>query len=418
MAASRGTSRDNEHAGGSSAVGARRPESERRRPFLRCAQPCTIAVLLLSYSPLGRLAAAGAASARSSSSAASASASASASPSRRRGGVPARYLPQSRRHRRSRDIRRTFYFCDDDDDDDEEEEEDDDDAAAFAFCLGKKIGLVPRGGAEVAEDDEYGDEEEYEDYEDADEATEDAETAGDADVDVDVDVADAEEDDGGEDEADEEGSEGEAESESPAVAEDDTPSAEAEADDGAQEGSEATADDEEEEEEKGAETASADEGEYAPSAAHRREARTLRTVGKELHDSGNLADAASTFRRAAEELDLAIGLLSQLDAASTALTEVTEEGTEIHRRAAHASELDELSDERATCVLHEALCRLKLGDHAGCVESCTDVLGDGVRVVPLDGEDTFDGESDTDDDSERPPATAVAAVMRVTTVPE
>ena len=84
-----------------------------------------------------------------------------------------------------------------------------------------------------------------------------------------------------------------------------------------------------------------------------------RAEGKELHDAGNLSEAAAAFHAAATLLDEAIEVQQIAD-----------------------SEADEsVSLERATCRLHEALCLLKDGRPEECIAACSDVLQDGVRVV-------------------------------------
>ncbi|EJK47093.1 hypothetical protein THAOC_34211, partial [Thalassiosira oceanica] len=84
-----------------------------------------------------------------------------------------------------------------------------------------------------------------------------------------------------------------------------------------------------------------------------------RAEGKELHDAGNLSEAAAAFHAAATLLDEAIEVQQIADAEA--------DGS--------------VSLERATCRLHEALCLLKDGRPEECIAACSDVLQDGVRVV-------------------------------------
>lgn len=97
----------------------------------------------------------------------------------------------------------------------------------------------------------------------------------------------------------------------------------------------------------------------------RASASNKRALGKTHHDNGNLKDAAVSFREAAMFLDEALGVLSPSDGDNKEDAE------------------NAIVVERATCRLHEALCLLKDGRPVDCVEACTDVLEDGVTVVPL-----------------------------------
>ncbi|VEU34486.1 unnamed protein product [Pseudo-nitzschia multistriata] len=71
-------------------------------------------------------------------------------------------------------------------------------------------------------------------------------------------------------------------------------------------------------------------------------ATALRLEGKECHDGGDFVGAAEIFRKAADTLG---------DGSSA-------------------------TEDYATCRLHQALCHLKSGDYPGCIDACTDVLGD------------------------------------------
>uniref|UniRef100_A0A7S4R8W9 Uncharacterized protein n=1 Tax=Ditylum brightwellii TaxID=49249 RepID=A0A7S4R8W9_9STRA len=113
----------------------------------------------------------------------------------------------------------------------------------------------------------------------------------------------------------------------------------------------------------------------------RSEASNLRILGKQHHDSGELSEAASTFREAATVLQCAME--RHLDTSKTT-----------------DSEQRELVEEYATCRLHEALCHLKAGEFTSCVESCTDVLEDGVQVAVVEDESESEEEEESDDDDE------------------
>jgi hypothetical protein len=87
-------------------------------------------------------------------------------------------------------------------------------------------------------------------------------------------------------------------------------------------------------------------------------ATAMRLQGKGLHDQGDFVKAAELFQAAADSL---LGGSSD-DAAAARMTE-----------------------EYATCRLHQALCHLKSDRYELCIEACTDVLQDG------DGQDNDDG---------------------------
>lgn len=99
-----------------------------------------------------------------------------------------------------------------------------------------------------------------------------------------------------------------------------------------------------------------------------------RAEGKTLHDAGSLSEAAEAFRDAASFLDEALDIPSGEEEADMAV-------------------------ERATCRLHEALCLLKDGRPGECVVACSDVLGDGVTVEPLEEGEVVDGASESADAS-------------------
>lgn len=84
------------------------------------------------------------------------------------------------------------------------------------------------------------------------------------------------------------------------------------------------------------------------------QASSLRVTGKELHDQGNFAEAAVSFGAAA---DILTPLLQQ--------------------------EEEDLTEEFATCRLHEALCRLKAEEFEEASTACSEVLGlHGDSVAP------------------------------------
>jgi len=122
----------------------------------------------------------------------------------------------------------------------------------------------------------------------------------------------------------------------------------------------------------------------------------LRTQGKDFHDAGDWESAARTFRTAASHLDNSLLFATEPD----------------------------IQEEAATCRLHEALCRLKLGDFSGCVTACTEVLDDGIQIIPLvesqaatdtdaDADANADIESSSDEEQEKGNHTHM--VVRLTT---
>lgn len=76
-------------------------------------------------------------------------------------------------------------------------------------------------------------------------------------------------------------------------------------------------------------------------------AATLRLQGKEFHDSGDFVQAALFFQQAADTL---------------------------------GQDQGDLSEDYATCRLHQALCHLKNEDFAECVDACTNVLEYGLST--------------------------------------
>ena len=78
-------------------------------------------------------------------------------------------------------------------------------------------------------------------------------------------------------------------------------------------------------------------------------ATALRLEGKEYHDQGDFVKAAEVFQKAADTL------LNGDDESSESLR---------------------MSEDYATCRLHQALCNLKSENYELCIEACTDVLQD------------------------------------------
>lgn len=107
-------------------------------------------------------------------------------------------------------------------------------------------------------------------------------------------------------------------------------------------------------------------------------ASQLRVKGKEFHDAGDFDQASETFQRAAIELEVVISILKK----NTSIGVYADD--ELSKR---------LTEERATCRLHEALCHLKNKKYAESIASCTFVLMDGVEVIEVDAD------ADIDDDS-------------------
>ena len=92
-----------------------------------------------------------------------------------------------------------------------------------------------------------------------------------------------------------------------------------------------------------------DEDSLSSSSSNRTEIATaLRLEGKKHHDEGDFVGAAKVFRKAADTL-------------------LTGGGD---------SSPPGLSEDYATCRLHQALCNLKSGDYELCIEACTEVLRD------------------------------------------
>jgi tetratricopeptide (TPR) repeat protein len=90
--------------------------------------------------------------------------------------------------------------------------------------------------------------------------------------------------------------------------------------------------------------------ELAKEDAVLQEATALRQKGKELHDQGDLLEAAEVFLQAAKVL---LSSSSQGDESPSSLQHL---------------------EDYCTCRLHEALCRLKLDDYDECIAVCTSIL--------------------------------------------
>ena len=113
-------------------------------------------------------------------------------------------------------------------------------------------------------------------------------------------------------------------------------------------------------------------------------ASQLRIKGKEFHDAGDFDNASETFQKAAIELE---GIISTLKVSTNMHFDI-----ELSK---------ELTEERATCRLHEALCHLKNKKYAESIASCTSVLMDGVEVIVVDSSDDEDDDGyDVDSSAE------------------
>lgn len=118
-------------------------------------------------------------------------------------------------------------------------------------------------------------------------------------------------------------------------------------------------------------------------------ASDLRIQGKQLHDDGDFQSAADIFHKAAVELDDIISTYNRHN--DNTNNSDNEEDQMDHNHLSHY-DLLQINEERATCRLHEALCHLKNKDFANSIISCTDVLMDGVQILPLrDDDDDDDG---------------------------
>ncbi len=82
-------------------------------------------------------------------------------------------------------------------------------------------------------------------------------------------------------------------------------------------------------------------------------ATALRLEGKEHHDRGDFVKAAEVFQKAADTL------------LNGDENDETDQGSDLR-----------LSEDYATCRLHQALCNLKSENYELCIEACTDVLQD------------------------------------------
>mmetsp|Transcript_3739 Transcript_3739/g.8942 ORF Transcript_3739/g.8942 Transcript_3739/m.8942 type:complete len:431 (+) Transcript_3739:183-1475(+) len=103
--------------------------------------------------------------------------------------------------------------------------------------------------------------------------------------------------------------------------------------------------------EEGSQEESEDDDSTSSSSSLTEIATALRLEGKEHHDRGDFVKAAEVFQRAADTL------LSNDDDESSM----------------------RLSEDYATCRLHQALCNLKSENYELCIEACSDVLQDEDR---------------------------------------
>jgi len=138
------------------------------------------------------------------------------------------------------------------------------------------------------------------------------------------------------------------------------------------------------------------------------EACDLRIQGKQLHDDGDFKSAAQTFQKAAQELDFVITIYEEnlyqnencrSGDSHYGVGAATDDEDESLGHLLNHSELLKIAEERATCRLHEALCHLKNKNYAESIISCTDVLMDGVEIVPIDEEDEVEGEKEEEGDN-------------------
>jgi Tfp pilus assembly protein PilF len=125
----------------------------------------------------------------------------------------------------------------------------------------------------------------------------------------------------------------------------------------------------------------------------RQAATELRMQGKELHDQGDFGQAAAIFEQAANTL------LPLLSSSSQSSTTTPNNNDDV-----------EVSEEYATCRLHEALCHLKGQEFDQCIQACTKVL--------QDDKDDIDADADVDTVTETTTAqqdtTTTTVVLTVT----
>ena len=140
------------------------------------------------------------------------------------------------------------------------------------------------------------------------------------------------------------------------------------------------------------------------------EALDLRTKGKQLHDECEFQSAAMTFSKAATELDDIISCYKE-QIIRNKNDEDDDENDEDDENDIE-DELVKLSEERATCRLHEALCHLKDKNYALSIQSCTDVLMDSVQVVALTNDDD-DDDDDKEADDEEDASDSHAVIVRI-----
>lgn len=132
----------------------------------------------------------------------------------------------------------------------------------------------------------------------------------------------------------------------------------------------------------------------------RSSASERRAEGKTLHDEGNLKDAAVAFSEAASLLDEALSMTLE------------------YGKSTSSEDEEAIVVERATCRLHEALCLFKDDRPGDSIEACTEVLEDGVTVVPLDDtEGNADEGAGDDGGTKNPRPTAVVKIVPATTTP-
>jgi len=148
----------------------------------------------------------------------------------------------------------------------------------------------------------------------------------------------------------------------------------------------------------------------------RENALQLRTKGKQLHDVGDFTFAAQKFYLAAQKLEKAMTAPLSLSSVTTAFTAAENEevvdGISNDEKflppSLNPQLISELAEECATCLLHQALCHLKNKNYAESIQSCTDVLKDGVQIITIeeedgdgDGDGTYGEEGDEEDERDR-----------------
>ena len=121
-----------------------------------------------------------------------------------------------------------------------------------------------------------------------------------------------------------------------------------------------------------------------------------RAEGKSLHDSGELASASAAFHEAASLLQQTLLLANSLSES------LDDEGSE-------NLDIETISEECATCRLHEALCLFKNGEAGRCVVVCSDVLGDGFVIADAQVDSENVDETTTDSSCDKSQEEVIAS---------